>query len=285
MIRTRFAPSPTGPLHLGHAYSAITAHDFARTHKGQFLLRIEDIDQSRARTTWENQIYDDLAWLGLTWDGQVMRQSQRTTAYSTALNQLWDAGLIYCCTCSRRDIVQASSAPQEGLSAQHTGPDGLVYPGSCRSSTKDRVWINDAALRINISEALKGHNSVTFKNIESDINRPVFYIKDNLQMTDFIGDFVVSRRVNEAAYHLAVVVDDTAQAITHVVRGEDLKSATPIHILLQRLLGHPTPTYMHHPLIRDDAGKRLAKRDDAKAIGKFRAEGASPANIRAMIGL
>ena len=281
MIRTRFAPSPTGPLHLGHAFSAITAHDVARARGGEFLLRIEDIDQSRARPEWEAQIYDDLAWLGLTWDGQVLRQSERAADYAATVAQLWDAGLLYSCKCTRRDITQAASAPQEGV-APHIGPDGLVYPGTCQSQRK---WIDDAALRMRISEALNGKHYIDFQEVDADGVTLGNNITSAEYIAEYIGDFIISRRNREAAYHLAVVVDDAAQGITHVVRGEDLKSATPIHVLLQQLLDYPTPAYIHHPLIRDAAGKRLAKRDDAKAISKFRAEGVSPSDIRAMIGL
>ena len=281
MIRTRFAPSPTGPLHLGHAFSAITAHDFARARGGEFLLRIEDIDQSRARPEWEAQIYNDLAWLGLTWDGPVLRQSERAADYAAAVVQLWNGGLLYSCSCTRSDIFQAASAPQEGI-APHIGPDGLVYPGTCQSQ---RRWIDDAVLRIRMSEALNGKDSIGFHEVDTDTVTTCDHIRDVEYMIEYIGDFIISRRNREAAYHLAVVVDDAAQGITHVVRGEDLKSATPIHVLLQQLLDYATPTYIHHPLIRDAAGKRLAKRDDAKAISKFRAEGASPSDIRAMVGL
>ena len=284
VIRTRFAPSPTGPLHLGHAYSAITAHDFARVQGGEFLLRIEDIDQSRARPVWEAQILDDLHWLGLTWHGPVLRQSERLTTYSEAIEILNAAGLLYCCTCTRRDIAQAVSAPQEGV-LTHSCPDSTVYPGTCRSSDETIKRIEGAPLRLNMALALNGRSSVSFMELISSQSLPKININNTKYIIDKIGDIVILRKNEEAAYHLAVVVDDAAQDITHVVRGDDLKLATPIHAVLQQLLGLPTPTYMHHPLIRDETGKRLAKRDDAKAISKFRAEGATPAGIRAMIGL
>ena len=284
VIRTRFAPSPTGPLHLGHAYSAITAHDFARVQGGEFLLRIEDIDQSRARPVWEAQILDDLHWLGLTWHGPVLRQSKRLTTYSEAIEILNAAGLLYCCTCTRRDIAQAVSAPQEGV-LTNSCPDSTVYPGTCRSSDETIKRIEGAPLRLNMALALNGRSSVSFMELISSQSLPKININNTKYIIDKIGDIVILRKNEEAAYHLAVVVDDAAQDITHVVRGDDLKLATPIHAVLQQLLGLPTPTYMHHPLIRDETGKRLAKRDDAKAISKFRAEGATPAGIRAMIGL
>lgn len=284
MIRTRFAPSPTGPLHLGHAYSAITAHDFARTQGGEFLLRIEDIDKARARPVWEAQIIDDLTWLGLTWHGPVLRQSERLATYSEAVKILNAAGLLYSCTCTRRDITEAVLAPQEGVLA-NSCPYGVVYPGTCRPSDQAIKRIEGAPLRLNMMLALNGKSAVSFMEKISLQSLPKINISTSKYMFDKIGDIVISRKNNEAAYHLAVVVDDAAQNITHIVRGEDLKSTTPIHAVLQQLLGLPTPTYMHHPLIRDEAGKRLAKRDDAKAISKFRAEGATPAGIRAMIGL
>ena len=283
MIRTRFAPSPTGPLHLGHAYSAITAHDFAHAQGGQFLLRIEDIDQSRARAVWIAEILDDLNWLGLTWHGPVLRQSERLASYSEAVQTLDAAGLLYCCTCTRQDIKQALSAPQEGDLA-HSGPDGMVYPGTCRPYGKTMTQVG-GALRLNMEVALNGKSSVRFMELVSLQSLPKINISNTEYIIDKIGDIVISRKNLEVAYHLAVVLDDAAQGITHVVRGADLKSATPIHAVLQQLLGLATPTYMHHPLIRDENGKRLAKRDDAKAISKFRSEGATPAGIRAMIGL
>ncbi len=267
---TRFAPSPTGPLHLGHAYSALFAHDMARAAGGTFLLRIEDIDQSRARPEWESQIYDDLAWLGLTWPTPVMRQSDRLPAYAAALDTLWARGLLYPCTCNRRDILAAASAPQEGAAM---GPDGIIYPGTCRVQSRTGPRPLDTALRLDMNKALQAVDTETF------------YVAGNQHMTDNIGDVVLSRRDMGTSYHLSVVIDDAAQHITDVVRGADLREATPIHVLLQHLLQLPTPTYHHHRLIRDDAGKRLAKRDDARAIATYREGGATPSDIRQMVGL
>ncbi|SFL50268.1 glutamyl-Q tRNA(Asp) synthetase [Loktanella salsilacus] len=267
---TRFAPSPTGPLHLGHAYSALFAHDMARAAGGTFLLRIEDIDQSRARPEWESQIYDDLAWLGLTWPTPVMRQSDRLPAYAAALDTLWARGLLYPCTCNRRDILAAASAPQEGAAM---GPDGIIYPGTCRVQSRTGPRPLDTALRLDMNKALQAVDTETF------------YGAGNQHMTDNIGDVVLSRRDMGTSYHLSVVIDDAAQQITDVVRGADLREATPIHVLLQHLLQLPTPTYHHHRLIRDDAGKRLAKRDDARAIATYREGGATPADIRQLVGL
>jgi glutamyl-Q tRNA(Asp) synthetase len=278
---TRFAPSPTGPLHLGHAYSAILAHDMARAVGGQFLLRIEDIDQTRARPAWEAQIYDDLAWLGLTWDGPVLRQSQRMGLYYGVIDDLWRAGHLYICTCTRRDIQAALSAPQEG------GPDGPIYPGTCKGLRRLRreylhqsesgMPARDAVLRFDLDTL--SNDIITFEN--NGLNVEV--TRQDLQRD--VGDFVIGRKDSGTSYHLSVVIDDAAQGVTDVVRGADLAAATQIHAALQLLLGLPTPRYHHHDLIRDAAGKRLAKRDDAKAIATFRAEGASPADIRRMVGL
>lgn len=281
-FRTRFAPSPTGPLHLGHAYSAILAHDMARAAGGAFLLRIEDIDQTRARPQWEEAIYQDLDWLGLAWDGPVLRQSARMAEYARALDRLWDMGLLYPCTCTRRDIAEAMSAPQEGAEPIF-GPDGPVYPGTCRPDhtcpTGPRP--TDCHLRLDCARAL-GLDAITFRETGESSGDIVTTAQ---AFRDTIGDVVLARRDFGTSYHLSVVIDDAAQGITHVIRGADLRDATPIHMLLQRILGLPTPVYHHHRLIRDDAGKRLAKRDDARAISKYRAEGASPADIRAMVGL
>lgn len=276
---TRFAPSPTGPLHLGHAYSAILAHDMARAVGGRFLLRIEDIDRSRAKPEWEAQILDDLAWLGLRWDGPVMRQSDRLHVYRQALEKLWKDGLLFACSCRRRDIEQAASAPQEGVTL---GPDGIIYPGTCRESGAPRPGqpLPQAALRLRMDHAAR---DLTFT--ETGPRHCGRHPVSAAQMIAEVGDVVLARRDMGCSYHLAVVLDDAAQGVTHVTRGEDLFSATCIHVLVQNLLELPTPTYCHHTLIRDKAGKRLAKRDAARALSRYRAEGASPADIRAMLGL
>lgn len=277
---TRFAPSPTGPLHLGHAYSAIFAHDMARAADGMFLLRIEDIDRGRCRPEWESQIYDDLGWLGLTWPLPVMRQSDRLADYSKALDRLWSRGLLYRCTCTRRDIETALSAPQEGAAPQF-GPDGLIYPGTCRTAPIGQR--TGEVLRLNMAAALKNLTDLNFLETGSRHAGCIALTRESY--LEGIGDIVIARRDMGTSYHLSVVLDDAAQGITHVVRGEDLFEATAIHVLLQRLLELPTPDYHHHALIRDDQGKRLAKRDDARALAKYRADGYSPADIRAMVGL
>ena len=275
---TRFAPSPTGPLHLGHAYSAILAHGMARSAGGTFLLRIEDIDRNRSRPEWEAQICDDLQWLGLDWPTPVMRQSDRLAVYAAALDQLWTRGLLYTCTCSRRDIEAALSAPQEGVLM---GPDGPVYPGTCRNGSGAHKA--EGVLRLNMEKAL---DLVTDLNFWETGPRHAGLISPTRRAyLEKVGDIVLARRDMGTSYHLSVILDDAAQGVSHIVRGEDLFEATTIHILLQRLLALPTPIYHHHTLIRDETGKRLAKRDDARALAKYRADGARPADIRRMVGL
>ena len=280
---TRFAPSPTGPLHLGHAYSALLAYDMAEQAGGTFHLRIDDIDQGRCRPEWEDQIYDDLSWLGLTWPSPTLRQSDRLPRYRAALQTLWDMGLLYPCSCSRADIRAAASAPQEG--APLHGPDGVIYPGTCRPETPPTGPMPDGVLRLDMAHALA--HLPTPPQFEEQGNGPdgeTGRITAS-EMVEHVGDVVLARRDMGASYHLSVVVDDADQAITHVIRGQDLFAATQIHVLLQRLLGLPTPLYHHHRLIRDEAGKRLAKRDDARAIATYRAEGLSSSDIRMKVGL
>ena len=280
---TRFAPSPTGPLHLGHAYSALLAHDMAQAAGGTFLLRIDDLDQSRCKPQWEAQIFDDLAWLGLTWPQPVLRQSTRLPRYRDALQTLWDQGLLYPCSCSRADIRAAASAPQEG--APLHGPDGVIYPGTCRPTTPPSGPMPDMPLRLDMARALgRLDTPLSFTETGSGPGGETGVIRpENMQA--HVGDVALARPGMGASYHLSVVLDDADQKITHVIRGQDLFSATQIHVLLQRLLGLPTPIYHHHRLIRDETGKRLAKRDDARAIATYRAEACSPQDIRLMIGL
>lgn len=292
---TRFAPSPTGPLHLGHAYSAMLAHDMAMAENGTFLLRIEDIDQSRARPEWEAKIYDDLHWLGLWWPEPVMRQSDRMGAYDAALDLLWNDVLLYPCQCSRKDIEFAASAPQEGAAM---GPDGIIYPGTCAGSVnpyEPGPRPTNSPLRLDMAKAtrLACRHRITpdaawthVIEFEERLHTQRGHVSvTDVHLTDNIGDVVLARRDMGTSYHLSVVLDDAAQGITDVVRGEDLFDATPIHIILQKILKLPTPIYHHHRLIRDDTGKRLAKRDDARAIAKYRSEGATPNDIRRLVGL
>ncbi|MBM3604297.1 MAG: tRNA glutamyl-Q(34) synthetase GluQRS [Alphaproteobacteria bacterium] len=271
---TRFAPSPTGLLHLGHAFSALTA----ATH-GRFHLRIEDIDRERCKPEYETAIFEDLAWLGLDWPRPVMRQSDRLPAYRAALERL--APLSYPCRCRRGDIRAALSAPQE--SSLPAGPDGLIYPGTCRRRDLRDAGPDDV-IRLDLDRAFDalGLGKIGFR--DKGIMPDQDHVLTRAQFHEGIGDVILARRGMGTSYHLAVVVDDAAQGITLVTRGKDLFDSTFIHVLLQRLLDVPTPAYLHHRLIRDDAGKRLAKRDDARALRHYREEGATPADIRRMIG-
>jgi len=279
MFRTRFAPSPTGPLHLGHAYSALLAHDTARAAGGAFALRIEDLDQSRARPEWEDLIAQDLRWLGITCDGPVRRQSEHADQYRAALARLEALGLIYHCACTRRDTEAAAGAPQEGVPA--FGPDGQIYPGTCR--TRGLGPSDDHVVRLNMAAACVLVGDVSF--VETGPTHAGTHSIVARDMVNTVGDAILIRRQMAAAYHLAVVVDDAETEVSHVIRGQDLFEATQIHVLLQNLLRLPTPVYHHHRLIRDEAGKRLAKRDDARAIRTYRDAGATPDDIRRMVGL
>lgn len=272
---TRFAPSPTGLLHLGHAFSALSAAARGDT----FLLRMEDIDTPRCKPEFEAAIYDDLRWLGLTWPAPVWRQSDRLDHYAAAVARLSAMGLTYPCRCTRADIRAALSAPQEGAA---TGPDGPIYPGTCRHRPMADAQPTDA-IRLNIARAAARTGPVVFTDTGSE--HPGTHRMKPDEMAHSIGDIVLARRDIGTSYHIAVVVDDAAQGITEVTRGADLFAATFIHILLQRLLDLPTPGYHHHRLIRDDAGKRLAKRDAARAIRCYRDSGATPADIRDLLNL
>jgi len=279
---TRFAPSPTGYLHLGHAFSALTAEARARAHRGRFLLRIEDTDRARVRPAYDAAILADLRWLGLTWDEPVLRQSARGRAYTAALARLARLGVLYPCRCTRAEIRAALSAPQEGAAP------APAYPGTCRGRPMAGRGPQDA-IRLDIGRALAlAGQAADAARLAFDETGPAFAGRHRLDpeaLRRDPGDIVLSRRDIGPAYHLAVVVDDAFQGITEVVRGEDLFPATFVHVLLQALLGLPTPAYHHHRLIRDDRGRRLAKRDDARAIARYRAEGASPDDIRRLVGL
>jgi glutamyl-Q tRNA(Asp) synthetase len=273
---TRFAPSPTGRLHLGHAYSALFAEQAARRKGGRFLLRIEDIDRARCRAEFESGIYEDLAWLGLTWETPVRRQSEHLDEYRSALDRLASAGFLYPCFCSRKDIeaeiARAASAPQ--------GPEGPLYPGTCRalSATERASRIADGrpyALRLDVSAALAATGPLRWR----DLDRGAFAAEPGL-----LGDVVLGRRDAPASYHLAVTLDDHRQGISLVTRGEDLLNATHIHRLLQALLKLDTPDYRHHRLLTNERGERLAKRDGAEALAALREGGESPAHLRARLG-
>lgn len=261
VIHTRFAPSPTGRLHLGHAYSAIQAHDFARAQGGRFSLRIEDIDGTRSRAEHVDAILRDLEWLGLGWDGEVTFQSQRLGLYQAALDRLKAMDLLYPCFCTRADIAASLSAPH--------GPEGAVYPGSCRGLdapdlSRPHSWRLDMAKAVQSIPLPQGEGGLYWHDAFAGWTRA-----DPLSH----GDVILARKDAPASYHLAVTVDDAAQGITHVVRGMDLFTATHVHRLLQALLGLPTPEYRHHPLLLGPDGTRLAKRHSAPAIETLRLAG------------
>ena len=263
-IVTRFAPSPTGRLHRGHAYSAVIAHDFARAAGGHFLLRIEDIDGTRSRAEHVRGIIQDLAWLGLNWDGPPLIQSQRGHAHAAALDRLKAMGLVYPCFCTRADIAAAATAPH--------GPAGALYPGTCRALA-DPDPARPHAWRLNMGRALSLVDApLTFRDDHAGtvIANPAAH-----------GDVVLARKDAPSSYHLASVVDDAASGVTHVVRGRDLLDATHVHRLLQALLGLPVPQYRHHALIAGPDGRRLAKRDGAATLADLRDGGADPALLLA----
>ena len=260
-IVTRFAPSPTGRLHLGHAYSALLAHDRARAAGGQFRLRIEDIDQGRCRAEFVNGIYEDLRWLGLDWGGDIMVQSARTEVYARALGELRKRGLVYQCWCTRAEIAASAGAPQ--------GDEGPVYPGTCRGRAdpggeRPYCWRLDMAAACAVTAPLSWHDSL-IGEVSADPRAQ--------------GDVVVARKDAATSYHLAVTIDDAAQGVTDIVRGRDLFAATDIHRLIQELLALPTPRYHHHPLLLGNDGERLAKRHNAPTIAALRARGASPKHV------
>ncbi len=275
-FRTRFAPSPTGPLHLGHAYSAILAHDMALDQGGTFLLRIEDTDLERSKDHWITQIEEDLSWLGLTWPKPVLKQSDHLARYQAAIDKLAEQGLLFPCNCSRSDIRAALAAPQEGALPS-------PYPGTCRARPMSDYAPGDA-LRLNLARAWDALPD-TPDFIETGPAHRGTHTLRKTHLFETTGDVVVGRKDGITAYFLASALDDIHEGITDVVRGEDLFDFTPIQVLILTLLGHSPPRYHHHKLIRDDAGKRLAKRDDARAIARYRADGLSPKDIRQMLGL
>lgn len=272
---TRFAPSPTGLLHLGHAYSALFAA--AKTGAGTFLLRIEDIDRGRCRDGFVSAIFEDLAWLGLSWPTPVRRQSEHFDFYRAALNGLERRELLYPCFCTRAEIkaeiAAAGGAPQ--------GPDGPVYPGTCRYLSPDaaqrRIDDGDAyALRLDLARALGMLPPLTFRDGEAGtvaVDACLF------------GDVVLARKDVPTSYHLAVTLDDALQGVTLVTRGVDLLPSTHLHRVLQALLDLPEPSYHHHPLLRDAEGRRLAKRDLSETLASMRAQGLTPAAVKAVLPL
>lgn len=273
---TRFAPSPTGLLHLGHAYAALFAAEAAGS-AGRFLVRIEDLDQGRARPTYETAIEQDLAWLGLAWPRPMMKQSKRGAVYAQALQRLRDADLLYPCFCTRAqiraEIAAAGQAPQ--------GPEGPLYPGTCRGlSPAEREARMDEgaqpAWRLDVRAASARVGRLSWQDRAAGRQEAQAAV---------LGDVVLARKDLGASYHLAVVLDDAEQEISLVTRGEDLFPATHLHRLLQSLLALPVPEWWHHRLILDEAGKRLAKRDDARSLATLREAGWSAQRVREALGL
>jgi glutamyl-Q tRNA(Asp) synthetase len=258
-VVTRFAPSPTGRLHLGHAWSATLAHDLARQACGRFVLRIEDIDPGRCKREFVDAILEDLRWLGLVWHGDIMIQSQRMDTYAEALARLEAMGLLYRCTCTRADIASAASAPQ--------GPTGAIYPGTCRNAAIPEDIELAWSWRLNVAKALAITGALVWEDREAGRVKAI---------PETLGDIILARKDARTSYHLAVTVDDAAQGITQVVRGLDLFAATHIHRLLQALLGLPTPDYHHHPLIVGAGGIRLAKRSATQTLAALRDAGIDP---------
>ncbi len=271
-VVTRFAPSPTGLLHKGHAYSALMAYNYAQKHNGTFILRIEDIDTTRCKPEFIDAIYEDLHWLGIRWQSPVRVQSDHMDDYQATLNTLQKLGIAYPCFCTRKDIQKeienAGNAPH--------GPEGIIYPGICRNLSlneqSSRIADREAhAWRLNLEKAL------------NTINQEIHWY-DELHGSQMahpreLGDIVLSRKDTPTSYHLSVTTDDALQGITHIVRGDDLFHATHIHVVLQKLLGLHQPRYIHHPLLTDKTGKRFAKRDKAETLKSIRASGISAAQL------
>lgn len=284
---TRFAPSPTGLLHLGHAYSALLAHDRARAAGGVFLLRIEDIDATRCRPEFESAIYADLAWLGLDWPLPVRRQSQHMKDYAATLDKLRELGVVYRCFLTRREIAEQSLSAPHGAGE---GPDGIIYRGPAQRMSSD-----EEEARIACGESFAWRLSIKYSQdlLGEDFARLVFVERGERSNTehavaahpDSLGDVILARKDTPTSYHLSVVHDDALQGVTDIIRGEDLRPSTHIHVLLQRLLGLPTPIYLHHHLLTGPDGKRYAKREKSLTLAALREAGVSPADIRSRIGL
>ena len=268
-VVTRFAPSPTGRLHIGHGWSALLAMDFARANGGLFRLRIEDIDDTRSRPEHVAGIIEDLNWLGVEWDGDIVFQSERLDHYDAALERLRGMGLLYPCFCTRADIAASTSAPH--------GPEGPVYPGTCRDLTpsiqKRRIARGEPhAWRLDMAKAVLVAGELHWASNDQRMIEA---------MPETAGDVVLARKDAPASYHLSCTLDDAAMGVTHVLRGDDLFAATHVHRLLQALLDLPTPVYCHHTLLVGADGKRLAKRDGSIALADLRAQGADPATLAA----
>lgn len=269
---TRFAPSPTGRLHVGHGWSALMAMDMARAAGGELRLRIEDIDGTRSRPEHVDGIVEDLRWLGLEWQGDIVFQSRRLPLYEEALGRLRESGLAYPCFCTRAEIAAEIAASG---SAPHGG-DGPVYPGTCRlldpAVRAGRIAQGQAhCWRLDMARACEKTGPLHWLDMDAG---PVAAHPERA------GDVVLARKDAPTSYHLAVTVDDAAMGITDILRGEDLRAATDIHRLLQALLGLPAPCYRHHPLLLDASGRRLAKRTQGLSLTELREAGADPARLR-----
>ena len=252
MVRTRFAPSPNGLLHLGHAYAAVVAHDLARARGGEFLVRIEDIDGTRSRAELVPEILADLEWLGLNWDGPVLHQSTRLAAYAAAGERLKDMGLLYPCQCTRSEVLAA---------AREVGPDGPLYPGTCRGRA---VSPEGAAWRLDMAKAVELAGPLSWTDELAGVRQA---------SPEVFGDIVLLRKEAPASYHLAATIDDAAQGITLVTRGMDLFQSTRVHRLLQALLRLPVPVWHHHALLVEPDGRKLAKRRDSQPLRDLRLAG------------
>ena len=282
----RFAPSPNGELHLGHAFSAILTHELAMRSGGRFLLRIEDIDEQRAQLEFVKAIKRDLAWLGLKWEEPVRQQSEHLGTYRAALGKLDQLGLLYPCFATRREIAKAAGHND----ASHRDPDGApLYPGIYKNATNDEINLRRAegepfALRLDMDKALallktNGQWPVTFSEISTGGRRET--ITANPERW---GDVVIARKDTPTSYHLSVVVDDAIQKVTHVTRGRDLMPSTDIHRMLQIFLELPEPAYHHHRLISAADGKKLSKSTGSKSLCSLREEGVTPGEIRKILG-
>jgi glutamyl-Q tRNA(Asp) synthetase len=276
-IVTRFAPSPTGFLHLGHAHSALLGQRTAREAGGRFLLRIEDIDRTRCKPEFERAILDDLHWLGLDWEQPVRRQSDHFADYAAALQRLESDGLLYPCFCSRKDIAAAASAPHEG--------ETVIYPGTCRAldpilAAERKAAGDPFALRLDTAEAVRRSGPLIFREAEPDGSN----LREVRAEPERFGDVVLGRRDTLASYHLCATLDDHLQGVTLVIRGQDLRPATHLHRLLQAVLGLASPEYRHHVLRTNQSGVRLSKRDGAMALRALRDRGISAEAVREMAG-
>ena len=285
---TRFAPSPSGLLHLGHAYSALSAFDAARAANGRFVLRIEDIDRGRCRPEFDVALCEDLAWLGLSWEEPIRRQAEHFADYAIALTRLRELGVVYRCFRTRREIAEDSARAPHGSGEDQ---DGMIYRGPIRpmrgEEEAERLAEGQAyawRLSMNHSQDLLGEEfaRLSFEEEGSGPNGERGTIAAHPERA---GDVILARKDAPVSYHLAVVHDDALQGVTHIVRGNDLFEASHVHVLLQRLLGLPSPIYRHHLLLVGPDGKRYAKRDRSLTLAALRATGASPADIRARIGL